>query len=70
MENFKEDGSQKFDVYQSRWQFAEHMAFYLRACVRQAETVSLGNSSARTDLKRKHDAIDTLQIDPDGIEVL
>lgn len=70
LENFKEDGSQKFDVYQSRWQFAEHMAFYLPACVRQADTVSLGDSSAKTALKRKHDATDTLQIDPDGIELL
>lgn len=51
LEQYKPDGSQSFDIYESRWQFADHMSFYLPACARSAFTVSIGNSSSETNLK-------------------
>ncbi|XP_055308301.1 uncharacterized protein LOC129572380, partial [Sitodiplosis mosellana] len=48
---YQSDGSQKFDVYESRWPFADHMAFFLPACARTAFTVSIGNSNSETNLK-------------------
>ena len=39
------------DIYNDRWDFASHMAFYIPACARSAYTVSLGNKQSTTKTK-------------------
>lgn len=48
---YSDDSS--FDVYQDRWEFADHMNFYIPACARSASTVSMGNASSSSNMKRR-----------------
>lgn len=65
LESYKDDGSQSFDIYDARWPLAEHMAFFLPACARTSYNVSLGNSSAATNLKSSSEP---LVIDENSIQ--
>lgn len=42
-----------FDVYEDRWEFAEHMNFFIPATARKAFTVSMGNAASTSSVKRK-----------------
>lgn len=42
-----------YDLYKPRWEYAEHMNFYIPACARAASTISVGNSGITNRLKRK-----------------
>ncbi|XP_058818704.1 uncharacterized protein LOC131682979 [Topomyia yanbarensis] len=53
----------KFDLYQSRWPFAEEMSFYIPSCARTAYTVSLGNSGANTRLKNPIETSQTTHLE-------
>lgn len=64
-------------MYSDRWDFAEHMNFYIPACARSAYTVSLGNMQSKTNVKqstsRKSDIDDMLEVemfDPDPVSDL
>lgn len=50
-----------FDIYQDRWEFAEHMNFYIAASARNACTISVGNASSLSSLKRKRPNTDNVE---------
>lgn len=53
---YSENEPVDFDIYQDRWEFAEHMNFFIPACARSAYGVSLGNSTSLTTLNKKRSA--------------
>lgn len=48
---YTSDGTQSVDIYQDRWPYAEHMNFFIPACARSANTVSIGGKKTKTNLK-------------------
>lgn len=72
---YDSEKSTKFDLYSDRWDFAEHMDFFIPACARSAYTVSLGNKQAKTNLKPStsrelyQEALDVELNDPDPVSV-
>ncbi|XP_062548658.1 uncharacterized protein LOC134213536 [Armigeres subalbatus] len=61
LDMYTEDGSQRFDIYQERWPLSDAMSFFLPSCARTAYTVSIGNRSAATALKRHGDEEECLE---------
>lgn len=71
-----------FDIYNDRWEYAKHMNFFMPACARSAYTVSIGNSTATTNIKQKKTLNETQEIgdglsafdiesfDPDEVGIL
>lgn len=57
MEFYKEDGSHSLDIFSERWDLAEHMSFFIPACLCTAKTVSIGNSNSATNIQETKDAI-------------
>lgn len=63
------------DLYNDRWDFAQHMDFFIPACARSAYTVSLGNKKAKTNLKAStsrelyDEALDVELNDPDPVSI-
>lgn len=52
-----------FDFYEDRWEFAEHMNFFIPASARKAYTVSMGNSASTSSVKRKRSTVDARESD-------
>lgn len=50
---YSEESSQSFDIYQEKWEFADHMMFFFPACARSASTVAIGDSSSESNATRK-----------------
>lgn len=50
-----DEPTKSYDLYAARWDFANHMNFYIPACARPAVTVSMGNASMVSRHKRKRD---------------
>lgn len=66
----------KIDLFSDRWDFAEHMDFFIPACARTAYTVSLGNKQSKTNIKKSisrelyDEMLDVELNDPDPVSVL
>lgn len=67
----------KIDLFSDRWDFAEHMDFFIPACARTAYTVSLGNKQSKTNIKPAtilasyyDEMLDVELNDPDPVSVL
>lgn len=50
---YDNDQPAKMDIYIDRWDYAQHMDFFIPACARAAYTVSLGDAKSTTNIKSK-----------------
>lgn len=41
----------KIYLFNDRWDFAEHMDFFIPSCARNSYTVSMGNKQSKTNMK-------------------
>lgn len=81
LELYDNEQATTVDIYNDRWEFAQHMDFFIPACARTAYTVSLGNAKSATNTKPKsnsekidsdydamlREAIDVESNDPDPV---
>lgn len=80
---YDDEQSNEIDIYNDRWDFAEHMNFFIPACARTAYTVSLDDAKSTTKTNSKsageksdseyeamiQEAIDVEKNDPDLVSI-
>lgn len=57
-ETYNKEPAEAFDLYNDRWDFAEHMQFFIPACVRNAHTITMGNATSTSNIQRKRQNAD------------